>query len=142
MTPRFAFTPPPPARRHREDTTALPISSEWHGEMVDDSGERHTFTLLRDDSAAATSRHPFSLIDHTGTVSSVRLLEASNRAFVALVLPRSRNPETSDEIIVLEGVRLGDQIAGRFVSRSHGWRNVIRSGEFSAVLAGTTVRAA
>lgn len=142
MSPRFAFTPPPPARRHREDTTALPVSSEWHGEMIDDNGARSTFTLLRDDSATATSSNPFILIDQNGAVASVRLLEASNRAFVALVLPRGRKIEGRDEIIVLEGVRLGEQIAGRFISRSKGWRNVIRSGEFSANLVGSTVRAA
>ena len=140
MTTAFAFTPLPPSR------TAAPLSAlagNWRGELVDENGSREPFTFLRDASSDASVAGRF-LFFATRDVSptGVKLLEASESSFVALIGPYYDPRENAEVVTVFEGTRKGTGIEGTFYTRVHGWRDMIRSGTFSALRLGNANRAA
>ncbi len=90
MSTRFAFTPIPPARdeskRHPAAVDAL--AGSWRGRFIDDENATESFTLLRDGSvdAAVAGRFLFFATPRMAP-TGVKLLEANDRAFVALIGP-------------------------------------------------------
>ncbi|GMV11054.1 MAG: hypothetical protein AMXMBFR55_27880 [Gemmatimonadota bacterium] len=149
MSTTFAFTPLPQSRLDARRQAPLgALSGNWRGEMiVDGSGESVPFTLLRDQSSDAAVAGRF-LFFATRDVAptGMKLLEASNAAFVALVGPYFCPRENADVMTVFEGTRTGDRIEGSFYTRVQNWRNTLRSGRFaatkSALHAGSGNRAA
>lgn len=144
MSPRFAFTPLPPSRSDaRRPAEVAALAGTWRGEMVDEAGNREAFTLLRDGSndAAVAGRFLF-FVTRDVSPTGVKLLEASNASFVAMIGPYFDPREDGEVVTIFEGHRDGTTIEGTFYSRLHGWRDTLRSGRFSAKRADTAHRAA
>ena len=149
MANQFAFTPLPPARADRPSDAGKPaavvaLAGNWRGEMVvDGSGDRVPFTLLRDRSsdAAVAGRFLF-FATHDVAPTGMKLLEASNNSFVALVGPYYCPRVNAHVMTIFEGVRRGQQMEGTFYTRVQNWRDTVRSGHFTAALADATTRAA
>lgn len=145
MPNEYAFTPIPPSRREARMPAALgALAGNWLGEMIiDGSDERVPFTLLRDQSSDAAVAGRF-LFFATRDVppTGMKLLEAANSVFVALVGPYYCPRENADVMTVFEGTRSGDHIDGTFYTRVQNWRNTLRSGSFSATRASRGSRAA
>ncbi|MBK6486693.1 MAG: hypothetical protein IPF98_07465 [Gemmatimonadetes bacterium] len=120
------------------------LAGNWRGEMIiDGTGERVPFTLLRDQSSDAAVAGRF-LFFATRDVppTGMKLLEAANSVFVALVGPYYCPRENADVMTVFEGTRDGQRIEGSFYTRVQNWRNTLRSGQFSATRAASSTRAA
>jgi hypothetical protein len=145
MPNEYAFTPLPPSRLDARMPAALgALAGNWRGEMIiDGSDERVPFTLLRDQSSDAAVAGRF-LFFATRDVppTGMKLLEAANSVFVALVGPYYCPRENADVMTVFEGTRSGEHIEGTFYTRVQNWRNTLRSGRFSASRAGRSTRAA
>ena len=141
----YAFTPLPPSRR--DARTGAPLGAlvgNWRGEMtLDGTEERVPFTLLRDHShnAAVAGRFLFFATKDVAP-TGMKLLEAANATFVALVGPYYCPRENSDVLTVFEGTRNGETIEGTFYTRVQNWRNTLRSGRFTATRADSSTRAA
>jgi hypothetical protein len=145
MPNEFAFTPLPPSRVDSRLPAPLgALAGNWRGEMlIDGSGERVPFTLLRDHSsdAAVAGRFLFFATKDVAP-TGMKLLEAANAVFVALVGPYYCPRENADVMTVFEGTRNGPHIEGTFYTRVQNWRNTLRSGRFSATRADSSTRAA
>lgn len=144
MSPRFAFTPLPVSRNDVRKPSALAaLAGTWRGETIDEQGKTEAFTLLRDcsnDAAVAGRFLFFATRDVAPT--GVKLLEASESTFVALVGPYYDPRDNAEVVTVFEGTRSGGKINGTYYTRVHGWRETIHSGRFTAVRADSTHRAA
>jgi hypothetical protein len=145
MSTRFVFTPIPPARNETSDRPAAvdALAGTWRGRLCDENGVTDTFTLLRDGSVDASVVGRF-LFFSTPTIAptGVRLLDANDRAFVALIGPYYEPRENADVVTVLEGIRQGSVIEGSFYTRLHNWRDTIRRGRFTAKRVDSAHRAA
>ena len=144
MSPRFAFTPLPPSRSDlRKPSEVTALAGTWRGELVDEAGRREAFTLLRDGSndSAVTGRFLF-FVTRDVAPTGIKLLEASNAAFVALVGPFYDPREDAEMIAVLEGRREGTTIEGTFHTQVSGTREVVRTGTFRATRQDQANRAA
>ena len=144
MSPSFAFTPFPPSRSDaRKPSEVAALAGTWRGDLVDDAGITDSFTLLRDGSsdAAVAGRFLF-FVTRDVAPTGIKLLEAANSCFVALIGPYFDPREDSDVITVFEGLRRGSTIEGTFYSRRHGSRETIRSGHFRATRVDAVNRAA
>ncbi len=134
MSPRFAFTPLPVSRSELQKPSALAqLAGTWRGELLDDAGQAEAFTLLRDASsdAAVAGRFLF-FVARDVAPTGVKLLEAANASFVALIGPYFHPGEGTEVVTVLEGVRRGAVLEGTFHTRLPGWRDSIRTGRFTA----------
>lgn len=141
----YAFTPLPPSRRDARSGAPLgALVGNWRGEMtLDGTGERVPFTLLRDHSndAAVAGRFLFFATKDVAP-TGMKLLEAANATFVALVGPYYCPRENADVLTIFEGTRHGESIEGTFYTRVQNWRNTLRSGRFTATRADSSTRAA
>jgi hypothetical protein len=134
MSPRFAFTPLPASRSDlRKPSAVAGLAGTWRGEMIDEHGAREAFTLLRDASsdAAVAGRFLFFVTQHVSP-TGVKLLEAANASFVALIGPYFHPGEDAEVVTVFEGMRRGADLEGTFHTRLPGWRDSIRTGRFIA----------
>lgn len=134
MSSRFAFTPLPTSRSDMRNPSAVAgLSGTWRGELIDEQGTSEPFTLIRDASsdAAVVGRFLFFVTRHVSP-TGVKLLEAANESFVALIGPYYHPGEEAEVVTVLEGMRRGTVIEGTFHTRLPGWRDSIRSGRFTA----------
>jgi hypothetical protein len=144
MSPRFAFTPLPTSRADLRKPSALAgLVGTWRGELVDEAGVAEAFTLIRDASsdAAVAGRFLF-FVSHDVAPTGVKLLEAANASFVALIGPYYHPREQTEVLTVLEGVRRGARIEGTFHTRLPGWRDSVRMGRFTAIRADGANKAA
>lgn len=133
----FAFTPIPPARGNFRPPIMSALSGVWRGHlMAADEDVSVPFTLIRDASvnASVVGRFLFFMtkdIPPTG----VKLLEASQSTFVAMVGPYFDPTENAEVVTVFEGRREDSTISGKFNTRLvRGYRQ-IRIGKFAAVRA-------
>jgi len=131
----FAFTPIPPARGAFKPPIMSALSGLWRGHlMAADDDVSVPFTLIRDASVDASVVGRF-LFFTTKDVppTGVKLLEASQSTFVALVGPYFDPRENADVVTVFEGRRDDGKISGKFNTRLvRGYRQV-RVGKFVAV---------
>jgi hypothetical protein len=144
MSTHFAFTPLPPTHTDaRKPAAVAALAGTWRGELIDETGIREIFTLLRDGShdSAVAGRFLF-FATHDIPPTGVRLLEASATAFVALIGPYFDPHTDADVVTVLEGVRRNEDIEGSFYTKAQNWRNTLRSGHFIAKRMDATHRAA
>ena len=143
----FAFTPLPIATP-RAESGSFPnpiraLAGTWRGTLEDESGLVRPFTLVRDSTpdAAVAGRFLFFVaadVQPTG----VRLLEANDRAFVALIGPYYDPREDAEVLTVLEGVRTDSRIEGSYYTKLPNWKGTVRRGEFTALRADRANRAA
>lgn len=145
MSTKYAFTPLPPSRTdaNRRPRPVTALAGNWRGHLIDQTGAAETFTLLRDASldAAVVGRFLFFSTPSVAP-TGVKLLDANDRAFVALIGPYYDAREHADVVTVLEGVRSGSAIEGSWYTRLHNWRETLRSGRFAAECADASHRAA
>ncbi|MFN8574985.1 MAG: hypothetical protein U0132_23235 [Gemmatimonadaceae bacterium] len=145
MSPKFAFTPIPPSRSEaaRRPDSIAGLAGTWRGQLFDATGAGTSFHLLRDNTPDASVTGRF-LFFATADVppTGVRLLEASQRSFVALIGPYFDPRENADVVTVFEGTRDGSSISGSFYTRSSSWHDVLRSGTFLANRVAAEPRAA
>lgn len=145
MSSKFAFTPLPPTRTDpgRRPRAVTALAGNWRGRFIDQHGAVEPFTLLRDASLDAVVAGRF-LFFSTPTVApvGVRLLDANDRAFVALVGPYFDPRVNADVVTVLEGVRTGQTLSGTWFTRHHNWRDTLRSGQFVAECTDSTTHRA
>jgi hypothetical protein len=131
----FAFTPIPPARGNSRPPIMSALSGLWRGHlMATDDDVSVPFTLIRDASIDASVVGRF-LFFSTKDVppTGVKLLEASQTTFVALVGPYFDPRENGEVVTVFEGRREDGKISGKFNTRLvRGYRQV-RAGKFVAV---------
>ena len=131
----FAFTPIPPARGNPRPPIMSALSGLWRGHlMAADDNVSVPFTLIRDASIDASVVGRF-LFFTTKDVppTGVKLLEASQSTFVALVGPYFDPNENGEVVTVFEGRRVDGKISGKFNTRLvRGYRQ-IREGKFVAV---------
>ena len=131
----FAFTPIPPARANSRPPIMTALSGLWRGHlMATDDDVSVPFTLIRDASIDASVVGRF-LFFSTKDVppTGVKLLEASQTTFVALVGPYFDPRENGEVVTVFEGRREDGKISGKFNTRLVlGYRQV-RAGKFVAV---------
>ncbi|HJU75570.1 MAG TPA: hypothetical protein VJ717_17635 [Gemmatimonadaceae bacterium] len=141
----YAFTPLPHARVDSDSypTSIRALAGTWRGTFVDEAGSVRPFTLVRDSSpdAAVAGRFLFFVaadVQPTG----VRLLDANERAFAALIGPYYDPREDAEVLTVLEGVRTGSRIDGSYYTKLPNWKGTVRRGEFTALRADRANRAA
>ncbi len=139
----YAFTPLPPARPDLAPTPVRALAGTWRGTFQDESGSLRPFTLVRDSSpdAAVAGRFLFFVaadVQPTG----VRLLDANERAFVALIGPYYDPREDAEVLTVLEGLRTGSRIDGSYYTKLPHWKGTVRRGQFTAMRADKANRAA
>jgi len=139
----YAFTPLPPARNDSDPVGVRALAGTWRGNFVDESGVVRPFTLVRDSSpdASVAGRFLFFVaadVQPTG----VRLLDANERAFVALIGPYYDPRENTEVITVLEGLRTGSRIDGSYYTKLPQWKGTVRRGQFTALRADRANRAA
>jgi len=131
----FAFTPLPPARGAFKPPIMSALSGLWRGHlMAADDNVSVPFTLIRDASVDSSVVGRF-LFFTTKDVppTGVKLLEASQSTFVALVGPYFDPGENADVVTVFEGRRDDSKISGKFNTRLvRGYRQV-RMGKFVAI---------
>lgn len=133
----FAFTPIPPARGGFRPPIMSALSGVWRGHlMAANESVSVPFTLIRDASvdASVVGRFLFFMTKDVPP-TGVKLLEASQSTFVAMVGPYFDPLENADVVTVFEGRRIDDKISGKFNTRLvRGYRQ-IRTGRFVAVRA-------
>jgi len=139
----FAFTPIPPARGAFRPPIMAALSGMWRGQlMAADEDVSVPFTLIRDASidASVVGRFLFFMTKDVPP-TGVKLLEASQSTFVALIGPYFDPREDADVVTVFEGRRDDTKISGKFNTKLvRGYRQV-RAGRFVAIRAeaGSTV---
>ncbi|MGQ0539432.1 MAG: hypothetical protein ACT4R6_10825 [Gemmatimonadaceae bacterium] len=141
----YAFTPLPPAREPIPATGPDALAGTWRGNFVDESGTVLPFTLLRDDSPDASPPGTFLFFTAAGVApTGVRLLDANERAFAALIGPYYDPRENAEVLTVLEGLRTESRIDGSFYTKLPYWKGkgTVRRGQFAAVRADRANRAA
>lgn len=113
----------------------------WRGRLQDEQGAAESFNLDHE----AMERVPgqvFLFTTPTGIAAGMRLLEAGDRAFVALVGPYFDPAVGSMVVTVLEGSYEPGHLEGTFHTRRYSWRESLRSGRFSATRVEQVSRAA
>lgn len=141
----YAFTPIPAARSSvpRRPAILQELSGFWRGQlMASDADVSTPFTFIRDASADASVAGRF-LFFSTKDVppTGVRLLEASQSAFVALVGPYWDSRENAEMVMILEGRRVAERMTGRFNTRFARSSRKGAEGRFVAVRQGAEVGA-
>ena len=136
MPTSFAFTPIPPSRTASSHKPAIvsELSGVWKGRLVRPGSDAVVpFTLIRDASVDATVAGRFLFFSTKDVApTGVKLLEASQTAFVALVGPYYDRDENADVVMLLEGRRVAEGLQGTFTTRLVRGSRRCRSGWFSA----------
>jgi hypothetical protein len=116
------------------------LAGVWRGHlMAADDDVSVPFTLIRDASvdASVVGRFLFFMTKDVPP-TGVKLLEASQSTFVAMIGPYFDPRENSDVVTVFEGRRIDSKIAGKFNTRLvRGYRQV-RVGKFVALRESST----
>ena len=136
----FAFTPIPPARASFRPPIMSALAGMWRGHLMAADGDVSVpFTLIRDASvdASVVGRFLFFMTKDVPP-TGVKLLEASQSTFVAMIGPYFDPQENADVVTVFEGRRVDSKISGKFNTRLvRGYRQV-RVGRFVALRESTT----
>ena len=136
------LTPIPTSRAATRPDMVAALQGSWRGRMTDTRGETESFNLEREALDHYVPGQVFLFTTPTGVAAGLRLLEASDRTFVALIGPYFDPSEATMVVTVLEGTSESGRLSGSFHTRRYGWRNTLRSGHFSATLAEKVSRAA
>jgi hypothetical protein len=138
----FAFTPIPPARGMFRPPIMSALSGLWRGHlMAADEDVSIPFTLIRDASVDASVVGRF-LFFTTKDIppTGVKLLEASQSTFVAMIGPYFDPRENAEVVTVFEGRRVDGKISGKFNTRLVRGYRPLRAGKFVAMRAESEVR--
>jgi hypothetical protein len=143
MTTTLNPTPIPVTRD--ESTThdvVAALAGCWRGRMTDARGGAESFNLEREALDHRVPGQVFLFTTPTGIAAGMRLLEASDRSFVALIGPYFDPTEAAMVVTVLEGTCEPGRLTGTFHTRRYNWRDTLRSGQFTAARVEQVSRAA
>ena len=133
---------PIPANREQASNVVGALSGSWRGRMTDDHGSAESFNLEREAVDHYVPGQVFLYTTPTGLAAGMRLLEANEHSFVALVGPYFDPTEAAMVVTVLEGTCEPGRLEGEFHTRRYNWRYTLRHGRFTATRAGQVSRAA
>ena len=125
----------------RQDVVAA-LQGSWRGRLTDTHGSAESFNLERESVNHFVPGQVFLFTTPTGIAAGMRLLEAGERAFVALIGPYFDPSEAAMVVTVLEGTCEPGRLTGEFHTRRYSWRDTLRSGHFTATHVGKISRAA
>lgn len=130
-----------PHTENRQEVVAA-LQGSWRGWMTDGRGTAESFNLERETVDHYVPGQVFLFTTPTGIASGMRLLEAGDRAFVALIGPYFDPTEAAMVVTVLEGTCEPGRLEGTFHTRRYNWRHTLRSGQFTATRVEQISRAA
>ncbi|HEY5546155.1 MAG TPA: hypothetical protein VIK50_08875 [Gemmatimonadaceae bacterium] len=134
-------TPAQRAETTRQDVVAA-LHGSWRGRLTDTRGEAGSFNLEHEGVDHRVAGQVSLFTTPTGIAAGMRLLEAGERAFVALIGPYFDPIEGAMVVTVLEGTCEPGRLSGAFHTRRHSWRDTLRSGQFTATRVEQISRAA
>ena len=143
MTTTVKPSPIPVA--HDETTTqqvVAALAGSWRGRLTDNRGGAESFNLEREGLDHRVPGQVFLYTTPAGIAAGMRLLEASDRAFVALIGPYFDPGQGAMVVTVLEGTYEPGRLTGTFHTRRHNWRETLRTGQFTATRVEKVSRAA
>ena len=134
MATTFAFTPIPAGRASAARLPHLSVAGRWHGCFIpDDAAEELDFTLIPIASPDTSVAGRFLFFtSHDVPPTGVRLLEASQASFVALIGPYYEPREDTEVVTVLEGRRIDGHLVGTYVTRFRNGDPRVKTGRFVA----------
>lgn len=118
------------------------LEGSWRGRLSDTNGASESFNLERESLDHHVPGQVFLFTTPTGIAAGLRLLEAGDRAFAALVGPYFDPAEGTMVVTVLEGTCEPGRLEGTFHTRRYNWRDTLKSGRFSATRVEKVSRAA
>ena len=131
-----------PAHQEQACNVVGALSGSWRGRMTDDRGSAESFNLEREAVETFVPGQVFLYTTPTGVAAGMRLLEANERSFVALIGPYFDPTEAAMVVTVLEGTCEPGRLEGEFHTRRYNWRDTLRHGRFTATRTGQVSRAA
>ena len=135
-------TPIPTTRDDARTDVVGALHGSWRGRLTDSQGTAESFNLERESPDHYVPGQVFVFTTPTGVAAGMRLLDASEKAFAALIGPYFDPAEGTMVVTVLEGTCESGRLTGSFVTRRHSWRDIIRSGHFTATRVENISRAA
>ena len=118
------------------------LNGSWRGRLTDARGAAESFNLEREAVDHYVPGQVFLYTTPTGIAAGMRLLEAGDKAFVALIGPYFDPTEAAMVVTVLEGTTEPGGLSGTFHTRRYNWRTTLRSGHFTATRVEQISRAA
>ena len=125
----------------RQDVVSV-LNGSWRGRLTDARGAAESFNLEREAVDHYVPGQVFLYTTPTGVAAGMRLLEAGDKAFVALIGPYFDPIEAAMVVTVLEGTTEPGGLSGTFHTRRYNWRTTLRSGHFTATRVEQISRAA
>ena len=125
----------------RQDVVSV-LNGSWRGRLTDARGAAESFNLEREAIDHYVPGQVFLYTTPTGVAAGMRLLEAGDKAFVALIGPYFDPTEAAMVVTVLEGTTEPGGLSGTFHTRRYNWRTTLRSGQFTATRVEQISRAA
>lgn len=125
----------------RQDVVSV-LNGSWRGRLTDARGAAESFNLEREAVDHYVPGQVFLYTTPTGVAAGMRLLEAGDKAFVALIGPYFDPTEAAMVVTVLEGTTEASGLSGTFHTRRYNWRTTLRSGHFTATRVEQISRAA
>ncbi|HEX6942139.1 MAG TPA: hypothetical protein VF128_04390 [Gemmatimonadaceae bacterium] len=125
----------------RQDVVSV-LNGSWRGRLTDARGAAESFNLEREAVDHYVPGQVFLYTTPTGVAAGMRLLEAGDKAFVALIGPYFDPTEAAMVVTVLEGTTEAGGLSGTFHTRRYNWRTTLRSGHFTATRVEQISRAA
>ena len=125
----------------RQDVVSV-LNGSWRGRLTDARGAAESFNLEREAVDHYVPGQVFLYTTPTGVAAGMRLLEAGDKAFVALIGPYFDPTEAAMVVTVLEGTTEQGGLSGTFHTRRYNWRTTLRSGHFTATRVEQISRAA
>ncbi len=142
MKTTIDLTPFPTLRDETRNDVVAALQGSWRGRLTDARGAAESFNLEREAVDHYVPGQVFLFTTPTGIVAGMRLLEAGDRAFVALIGPYFDPAEGTMLVTVLEGTYEPGRLTGAFHTRRYSWRDTLRSGHFTATRVEQISRAA
>ena len=142
MNTTIALTPISKQRDETRQDVVAALQGSWRGRLTDSHGSAESFNLERETVNHYVPGQVFLFTTPTGIAAGMRLLEAGERAFVALIGPYFDPSEGAMVVTVLEGTCEPGRLSGEFHTRRYSWRDTLRSGHFTATRVGKISRAA
>ena len=142
MNTTIDLTHIPTSRDETGQVVVSALSGSWRGRLTDARGAAESFNLEREAVDHYVPGQVFLFTTPTGIVAGMRLLEAGDRAFVALIGPYFDPNEGAMVVTVLEGTVEPGRLTGMFHTRRYNWRTTLRSGYFTAARVEQISRAA
>jgi|SRR5687768_7930563 hypothetical protein len=142
MNTTIELTHIPVTRDDSGQDVVAALSGSWRGRLTDARGAAESFNLEREAVDHYVPGQVFLYTTPAGVAAGMRLLEASDKSFVALIGPYFDPTEATMVVTVLEGTCEPGRLTGTFHTRRYNWRTTLRSGHFTATRVEKISRAA